>query len=70
MKINNVHTPAAEEMKDIFKKVRKIFITPTIRVDEEDTTDSESEKLDVAQGGKLESEEDVYELNMNKQKKY
>ena len=37
-------------MKDIFTEVKKIFITPTIRVDEENTDtdkDSESEKLDI-----------------------
>ena len=58
--MNIVYTPAAEEMKDIFKEVKKIFVTPTICADEETTdTDSESEELDIAQGGKSKSDEET-----------
>ena len=69
IKMNNVCTPAVEEMKDTFKEVKK-NITPTICVDEESTdTDSESRKLDVAQGEKSESEEDTYMSKYEKKDK-
>ena len=56
IKMNNVYTPAAEEMKDIFKQVKKI-LHHQFMLTKRTQTDSESEKLDIAQGGKSESDE-------------
>ena len=61
IKVNNVYAPADEEMKDIFKEVRKIFITLTIRFDEENTdidtdTDIGTKNIDIGELPTLETE--------------
>ena len=57
-KIRELDTPAAYEMVEVYKEVRKIFIKPETPVDTDTDTDSESEKLDIAQGRKSESDEE------------
>ena len=61
-RVNELYSQAAEDMKEIFKEVRKIYIPPRTSLADEKSdadTDSQSEKLDIAQGEKSESDEET-----------
>ena len=61
-KIYAATTTATKDMVDVYNEVRKTFIKPKSPVDAESDIidpDSESEKRDIAMGGKSESDEEI-----------
>ena len=73
IKMNNVYIPVAEEVNDVFKEVRKVFIIPTIRVDEEKTdtdTDTDIENIDIGEPLALETEAEAAQRQQGQRIKY